>query len=149
MPDREQLIEALAQLDPAAFEDVVTSAFRRRHPPGEAASPDAPDSRATPQQFAHWLANRHLSSDAAIEQVVYLPDGSPAGEIRLLEVNRFLDAPEPDVVEPLDFTPDTDPPFRVFVADITSDQWDRIKRAPESLLPKGWNLKEYQIIGRK
>jgi hypothetical protein len=148
MADREKLIAALAQLDPAAFEDVVNSAFRQRQDSEGAVSEAAPDPKATPQEFAHWLARRHLSSDAAIEQVIYLPTGSPRDEIRLLEVNRFLSPPDPDVVEPLDFSLDIDPPFKVFVADITSDQWERIKQSPESLLPKKWVLKDNQIIGR-
>ncbi len=148
MPEREDLIVALAQLDPVAFEDVVNSAYRRRQD-SEGSTPEAvPGPEATTQQFAHWIAKRHLSSDAAIEKVVYLPTGSPVDEIRLLEVNRLLNPPEPDAVEPLDFSPDSDPPFRVYVADITADQWERIKQSPESLLPKGWDVRGSQIIGR-
>ena len=66
MESRQQLIEALAQLDPAAFEEVVTSAFRQRPDSEGAISQPPPDSTSTPQQFAHWLAKRHLSSDAAL-----------------------------------------------------------------------------------
>src|SRR4051794_8005990 len=94
MPDREELIQALAQLDPATLEEVVTTAYRRRSDPAEAAVQQKPDPQATPQQFAEWLAHRHLSSDAAIERVVYLPAGAPHNEIRLLEVNRFLNLPD-------------------------------------------------------
>jgi hypothetical protein len=146
MPNRDELIQTLAQLDPATLEDVITSAYRQRHKDEGAASQFPPDSQATPQQFAHWLAKRHLSSDGAIERVIYLPAGSLSNEIRLLEVNRFLNPPDPDVVEPLDFTPD-DLPFKVFVADVTTDQWERIKQSPE-LLPTGWDLKDNQIITR-
>ena len=148
MPNREILIQALAQLDPTAFEDVITSAYRQRQDSEGVASQPPADSQATPRQFAHWLAKRHLSSDAAIERGVFLPKGSPDDEIRLLEVNRFLNCPDPDVVEPLDFTPDTDPPFKVFVADVTTDQWERIKQAPEAILPPGWKLEGNQIITR-
>lgn len=148
MPNRDEIIQTLAQLDPATLEDVVTSAYRQRQETEGAASQAPPDLQATPQQFAHWLAKRHLSGDGAIERVVYLPTGSPGDEIRLLEVNRFLNPPDPDVVEPLDFTPDTDPPFKVFVADVTRDQWERIKQAPESILPAGWKLEGNQIITR-
>jgi hypothetical protein len=63
--------------------EVITSAYRQRHDSEGAASRASPDPRATPEQFAHWLAKRHLSSDAAIERVVYLPAGSPPDEIRL------------------------------------------------------------------
>ena len=50
--------------------------------------------------------------------------------------------------EPLDFTPDTDLPFKVFVADVTTDQWERIQRAPETILPAGWKLEGNQIMTR-
>ena len=75
-----------------------------------------------------------METDAAIERVVYLPTGAPNNEIRLLEVNRFLRPPDNDVIEPLDFTPDiAEVPFRVFVADVTRDQWERIQRDPKLL----------------
>jgi hypothetical protein len=148
MPNREDLITALAQLDPTTFEDVITAAYRQRQDfEGVTAEPTL-GPQTTPLEFAQWIAKRHLISDAAIERVVYLPTGSPGDEIRLLEVNRFLNAPEPDLIEPLDFTPDTDPPFKVFVADVTSDQWDRIKQSPETMLPTGWKLEDNQIITR-
>lgn len=146
MSNREELIRTLAQLDPATLEDVITSAYRQRHDAEKATSESPPDP-STPQQFAHWLAKRHLSSDGAIERVVYLPKDS-GNEIRLLEVNRLLNPPDPDVVEPLDFTPDADLPFKVFVADVTTDQWERIKQAPEAMLPAGWRLEGNQVITR-
>ena len=76
-----------------------------------------------------------MSSDLAIERVVYLPTSTQDDEIRLLEVNRLLHPPDPEAVEPLDFSPD-DLPFKVFVADVTSDQWERIKREPELSFPQ-------------
>jgi hypothetical protein len=148
MANRDDLVQALAQLDPTTFEDVITSAYRQRHDSSGVASQAAPDPPKTPEEFAHWLATRHLSSDAAIERVVYLPTGSPDGEIRLLEVNRFLNPPDLDVVEPLDFSPDTGLPFKVFVADVTADQWERIKQDPGSILPTGWELEDNRIITR-
>jgi hypothetical protein len=147
MPDREELIQALTQLDPAALEDVVSTAYRRRYDT-EVATQVEPDHQATPEQFARWLAQRHLSTDAALERVVYLPTGAPENEIRLLEINRFLNTPDIQVIEPLDFTPETDLPYRVFVADITSDQWDLVQREPNSVLPPGWRLEDNRVIGR-
>jgi hypothetical protein len=148
MPSREELIHALAQLDPATFEEVVTSAYQERLGPQSQALEAWPDPQATREQFAQWLARRHLSSDVGLERVVYLPEGAPDDEIRLLEVNRLLHPPDPNIVEPLDFTPDTEPRFKVFVADITQDQWERIKLSPETILPAGWKLEENQIITR-
>ena len=148
MPNREELIQALARLDTATFEDVITSAYQTRHPADEVESPACPDPQATPRQFAEWLARRHLSSDMALERVVYLPTGAPDDEIRLLEVNRLLSPPDFDSIEPLDFSPDTDPFLKVFVADITTDQWERIRREPDSILPTGWELEGNHIFTR-
>jgi hypothetical protein len=147
MPDREELIQALAQLDPATLEEVVNTAYRQRNNI-EAAAQAIPNNQTTPEQFAQWLAQRHLSTDAAIERVVYLPTGAPENEIRLLEVNRFLNSPDTESIEPLDFTPEMDLPYRVFVADITSDQWDRVQREPNDFLPPGWRLDDKQLIVR-
>lgn len=148
MPNRESLIQGLAELDPATLEEVVTAAYRQQAQRTKVVDQERPTFLATPQEFAHWVAKRHLSSDAAIERVVYLPTDSPADEIRLLEVNRFLNPPDFDLIEPLDFTPDTDPPFKVFVADVTTDQWERIKQAPETMLPREWKLAGNQTITR-
>jgi hypothetical protein len=148
MPTREELIHALTQLDSATFENVVTSAYQKRCDPDELAAQTRPDPMAAPEQFARWLAQRHLASDVAIERVLYLPTGAPNDEIRLLEVNRLLNPPDPDIIEPLDFTPDTDPRFKVYVADVTMDQWERIKQSPDKILPAGWKLEGNQIITR-
>jgi hypothetical protein len=148
MPDREDLIQALAQLDPATLEEVVNTAYRQRNDSAEAAAQARPGPHATPEQFARWLAQLHLSSDAAIERVVYLPAGAPDNEIRLLEVNRFLNLSDTEAIEPLDFSPETDVPYRVFVADITSDQWERVQREPDAMLPPGWRLDDKQVIVR-
>ena len=147
MQNHENLIRALTQLDPASLEEVVTAAYRQRND----SQPDLairPDSQATSEQFAHWLARRHLSTDAALERIVYLPTGAPENEIRLLEVNRFLNQSDTETIEPLDFTPEMGLPFRVFVADITTDQWDLVRRKGNSVLPSGWLFEDNQIIGR-
>ena len=148
MPGHEDLIEALARLDPAALEEVVTAAYRQRAGGSEAVDLGRPDLTATADEFARWVAQRHLASDAALDRVVYLPTGSPADEIRLLEINRFLNGADPDPIEPLDFTPETDSPFRVFVADITSGQWERVRNEPDKALPAGWRLPDNRVFVR-
>jgi hypothetical protein len=149
MPNPEELIQALAELDPATLENVINTAFERRRDPAETTRRTRPNPKEGPGQFARWLAQRHMETDAAIEWVVYLPTGAPNNEIRLLEVNRFLHPPDNDVIEPLDFTPDIeDVPFRVFVADVTRDQWERIQRDPDLLSQVGWQLKDNQIYAR-
>lgn len=149
MLGRDELIRALVELDPKTLEEVINSAYRSRsESTAEVALADH-DPHATIDQFARWIAQRHLDSDTAIDRVVYLPAGAPENEIRLLEVNRFLsDEVNTDIIEPLDFTPEMDLPYRVFVADITSDQWDRILANPNSTLPPGWQSPNYQMILR-
>jgi hypothetical protein len=147
MTNREDLIQTLARLDPATFENVIASAYQQRLGTAGAGPQTRPDSQATAQQFAEWLAGRHMSSDMAIEQVIYLPAGAQDNEIRLLEVNRLLNPPDPDVIEPLDFSPD-DLPFKVFVADVTTDQWERIKADPDAVLPPGWKLEGNLVFMR-
>lgn len=148
MSGRDEIIQALAQLDAAAFEDVVSSAFQQRYGGADPTPSAQPDPGLTPAEYAEWLARRHMASDLAIERVVYLPAGAPDDEIRLLEVNRLLNAGDLDPLEPLDFSPDAGPPLRVFVADITRDQWERVQQAPDSLLPPGWDLKGHRVITR-
>jgi hypothetical protein len=58
-------------------------------------------------------------------------------KLACFEGNRLLNPADLDTLEPLDFTPDIDPPFKVCVADVTTDQWERIPRTPESILPSG------------
>jgi hypothetical protein len=147
MSSREDLIATLASLDPASFEDVISSAYRRRLGTAGAVPSPRPDPQATARQFAEWLAKRHMSSDLALERIIYLPAGAPDDEIRLLEVNRLLHPPDPDIIEPLDFSPD-DLPFKVFVADITSDQWEQVQREPDAVLPPGWKLDGNLIFTR-
>jgi hypothetical protein len=147
MTNREDLIQTLAQLDPATFENVISSAYQQRHGTAGAAPQTRPDRQATAKQFAEWLARRHMSSDMAIERVIYLPVGAEDDEIRLLEVNRLLNPPDPDVIEPLDFSPD-DLPFKVFVADVTTDQWERINEESDAVLPPGWKLDGNLIFKR-
>lgn len=149
MPNPEELIQALAELDPATLENVINTAYNRRRDPAEATRRARPNPEDGAGPFARWLAQRHMETDAAIERVVYLPTGAPNNEVRLLEVNRFLYPPDNDVIEPLDFSPDdADLPFRVFVADVTQDQWERIQREPHLLGHLGWQMEGNQVYTR-
>ena len=98
--------------------------------------------------FAEWLARQHLRFDSRLTQVVYLPVGAPDDQVRLLEVNTGL-YPEPgNPIVPVETTPAvTDLPYRVWVADITPEEWQQIQSNPQ-LLPKGWGLEGYQITRR-
>ncbi len=146
MPDTEELIRALTELDTATLEDVINTTFERRRDP---VRPERPGPEEGPEAFARWLAQRHLDTDTSIERVVYLPAGAPAGEIRLLEVNRFLHPPDKDAIEPLEFSSGVeDLPFRVFVADITRDEWEQVQRSPELLARIGWQWQGHEVYTR-
>jgi hypothetical protein len=98
--------------------------------------------------FAEWLARQHLRYDTRLTEIVYLPTGASEDEVRLLEVNTGL-FPEPgNPIVPIETTPAiTDLPFRMLVADVTPEEWDRIKTDP-SLLPAGWKLEGNHIFRR-
>jgi hypothetical protein len=98
--------------------------------------------------FAEWLARQHLRFDSRLTQAIYLPAGAPDDEVRLLEVNTGL-YPEPgELIKPIETTPAVrDLPFRVRVADVTPEEWQRIQKNPD-LLPAGWNLEGNLIIRR-
>jgi hypothetical protein len=116
---------------------------RRQH----AQSPDAPAGKSR-DEVAAWAAKQHLFVDSGIREVWYLPEGAPADEIRFLELNdRF--AANGSKVEAIGFGLDTDGArFRLFVADITSEQLEEIKRDP-SRLPVGWSLDRNTIWRRR
>ena len=90
--------------------------------------------------FAEWLARQHLGFDKRLTLAVYLPTAAPEDEVRLLEVNTGL-FPEPgNPIVPVETTPAVAAlPFRVWVADVTPDEWERIQTDP-ALLPAGWSL---------
>ncbi|HEV3006969.1 MAG TPA: hypothetical protein VGX78_21035 [Pirellulales bacterium] len=98
-------------------------------------------------EVAAWVAKKHLIADAAVREVWYLPRGAPPEEIRLLELNDRLAGTESNA-EAIDFGLDIDgAQFRLYVADITSEQLNQIKQDP-SRLPRGWSLDENRIWRR-
>jgi len=98
--------------------------------------------------FAEWLARQHLRFDTRLTQIVYLPANAPDDEVRLLEVNTGL-FPEPgNPIVSVETTPAvTDLPFRVWVADVTPDEWQQIQINP-GMLPAGWSLEGNRITQR-
>jgi hypothetical protein len=91
-------------------------------------------------EVAAWVAKKHLNVDSGIQEVWYLPQESPAEEIRLLELSDRFAGIE-SKAEPIDFGLDIEGAlFRLFVADISSDEFDQIQHDP-SRLPPGWSLK--------
>ncbi len=99
--------------------------------------------------LAQWVARKHMFIDSSIQQVCYLPANAPDREIRLLEVTtRFPDKDKLEPVEAIDFKPDVEGvDFALFVADISEQEWDAIRKG-DSLLPQGWSLDKAAIFRR-
>lgn len=125
--------------------DNIDDATKLRHQTDADPEPALGSNR---DQIAEWVAKRHLSTDRSIRQVVYLPVGAPLNEIRLLEINERFARAE-DQPEPLDFGVEiAGQELKVFVADVTSDQLERLKATPSNL-PKGWSLDQAKVWGRR
>lgn len=98
-------------------------------------------------EVAAWVARTHLIADSGVREVWYLPREAPPEEIRLLELSDRLAGNE-SKAEAIDFGLDVEGvKFRLFVADITSEQLEQIKKDP-SRLPSGWSLDESKIWRR-
>lgn len=99
--------------------------------------------------FAEWLARQHLGFDSRLTEVVYLPSGSPDNEVRLLEVNTGLYRDADQTIVAVETTPAiADLPFRVWIADVTPDEWAKLQASPDKL-PAGWSLDARQIMRRR
>ena len=100
--------------------------------------------------WAEMYAQRHLDTDAGIQQICYLADQSPENEIRFVEINDMLSLRETGLLEPLDFGVDVGGthPHRLLVLDITPEEWEQVKLKPD-LLPAGWSLKGMKIYRQK
>ena len=91
--------------------------------------------------IARWYAQEHLKTDPGIVAVHYLPNNAREREIRLIEINRLIGDRNDDALEPIDFGVDTgmDTAHKLFVLDVTPQQWERI-RTKELHLPANWSL---------
>lgn len=88
---------------------------------------------------ARWLAIRHLATSAELTDVYYFPHQSPAGDIRLLEVNDLSDSGE-ERVQSLDFGFDVAGlGYQLFVAEIGALQ-QKLLRGEGITLPDGWSV---------
>jgi hypothetical protein len=111
--------------------------------------PKKPEKGSNRDQVAEWVANRHMAADGGINQVWFLHSGSPADEIRLLEVSERYTG-EAAKIEPIDFGLDVDgAKYKLLVADVSVDQIEKIKADPAKLLPKEWKIDAAHIWGRR
>lgn len=138
-PDRltdEQWLDHLDEVDEEA---------RRRARRSDA--PDEPASAAR-DDVASWVARKHLLVDSGVREVWYLPQGAPADEIRLIEVNDRVGGVAGKAAA-LDFGLAVEgAAYRLCVADVSREQLGRIRQDP-SLLPAGWDLADAVVRGRR
>ena len=99
--------------------------------------------------MARWYADRHIKTDPGILEVHYLPANAPDREIRLVEVNSLIAGRLEDPIEPIDFgvDMDTETKHTLLVADVTPEQWKRIKHGSLAL-PQGWSLQDSVSFAR-
>lgn len=148
MNEYDRLVEQLTRLEDSEFVSVLERARRNRiahRPP-----PPEPPRVFDRDQLAGWYTAKHLSVEPSISDIIYLPGNAPENEIRLLEVNVLSDLPDDVPVEPIEFRVDQHLPgeHRLFVADISPGQWEKIK-VGQLALPPGWVLAGYRGVSRK
>lgn len=91
--------------------------------------------------LANWYVKAHLKTDPGVDAIFFLPTNSGERDIRLLEINRLIGDRNDAALEPIDFGVDVgmDSEHRLFVLDVTPEQWERIK-LKELALPTDWSL---------
>ena len=93
--------------------------------------------------MARWYAEQHLKTDPGIDSIHYLPTKAGEREIRLIEINKLIGDRTDDALKPIDFGVETgsDHAHKLYVLDVTPEQWDRI-HSRELELPNGWSLED-------
>lgn len=93
--------------------------------------------------MARWYAREHLKTDPGIVAVYYLPTNADDREIRFVEINKLIGDRNDDAVKPIDFGIDMgmDTAHKLFVLDVTPEQWTRIE-SHELSLPANWSLRD-------
>ncbi len=145
-PVPEEYAKSMTQDEWFDFLEETDCATKLRKKMNEAEKPPKGNNR---DQIAEWVAKRHMGSDGGIQQVWFLPSGSPADEMRLLEVSERYTG-EAAKIEPVDFGLDIDgASYKLLVADVSVDQLAKIKADPAERLPGGWKLDRAIIWGRR
>lgn len=139
MPTPSELATEAGRLDQAQWFEFLDAldqvARQRQHTVDTPQEPDPPDRDAV----AYWVALSHFRMDPGISEIWHLPTGAPHDEIRLIEVNDQFPSSEARPI-PVDFGLDIrGVPFRLLVADVTSEQLEAAQLDP-SQLPDGWSL---------
>jgi hypothetical protein len=92
---------------------------------------------------AKRLSDWHFSVEPGMRQIFYID--LPGNRIGLLEVNEHT--PPTGSVEPFVFAPAEDIPYTTVIAEITPDEFERLRQDPRALpLPEGWNLSTASVF---
>jgi hypothetical protein len=94
----------------------------------------------TRDDVAGWYARTYMDGDPRVAEVVYLPEGSPDWEIRMVLIDTKFKYPPTDELEPLDWSSPLAgvPPHTVLVCDTSVDRWREVL-AGRMKLPSGWS----------
>jgi hypothetical protein len=145
-PVPEEFAKTMTQDEWFDFLEEADSATKIRKKMSE---PSKPKNGSDRDQIAEWVADRHMRADGGIQQVWFMRSGSPADEIRLLEVSERFTG-EAAKIEPIDFGLDVDgAKYKLLVADVSGDQLEKIKADPANSLPTDWKIDGALIWGRR
>jgi hypothetical protein len=90
----------------------------------------------TKEEVIRSLVSHHFRVEAGLEQILVIP-GEAAEPIKLLEVNA--NTFPSGTVDVFAFSPTQDVPFVTEIAEVTPEEFERLKRRDLSL-PAGWTL---------
>jgi len=99
-------------------------------------------------EAAQDLATWHFGVEPELARVVRIMadnEDEPGEPIKLLEINAATVAT--GSVEPFAFAPSASVPFPTTIAEVTPEEFERIKRN-ELQLPHGWSLAKSQLFER-
>jgi hypothetical protein len=102
----------------------------------------------TKDEAARELAEWHFGVEPDLQKVIRIVsdnEDEPDEPIKLLEVNAATVAT--GSVEPYAFAPSPSVPFPTVIAEITPDEYERV-RQNEIRLPAGWSLARTQLFER-
>jgi hypothetical protein len=109
---------------------------------------DNSDENAKPQpieQVVEAVVQDHFETEPGLDEIIWFKNGA-AGKICLIEINRY--ALPGDAVFVFSFAPcPPEVPFPIRIADVTPQDWERIKQG-EIPLPPGWLFKNAQVFHR-
>jgi hypothetical protein len=97
---------------------------------------------STKAEVIRWLVDHHFRIEDGLQHILIIRGPrfeDPQDPIKLLEVNA--NTVPTGSVEPFSFSPTADVPFITEIAEITPEEFQRIKQH-ELALPPGWSLED-------